>query len=69
MHTDRQNDPKHMKNSGSIDGLFLCQYVFVNIYITVCPGRSDPFYILTYYINGSLLPGHTVYVIYILYTI
>ena len=26
----------------------------------VCQGSSDPFYIVTYYINGSLLPGHTV---------
>ena len=27
---------------------------------TVCPGSSDPFYIVGYYINGSVLPGHTV---------
>ena len=27
---------------------------------TVCPESSDPFYIVTYYKNGSLLPGHTV---------
>ena len=30
--------------------------------ITVCPRSSDPFYIISYYIqNGSLLHGHTVY--------
>ena len=28
---------------------------------TVCPGSSDPFYIITHYINGSQLPGHAVY--------
>ena len=27
--------------------------------VSVRPGSSDPFYILTYYKNGSLLPGHT----------
>ena len=27
---------------------------------TACPGSSDPFYIVTYYINGSILLGHTV---------
>ena len=27
---------------------------------TVCPGSSDPFDTVTYYINGSLLPGHMV---------
>ena len=27
---------------------------------TVCPGSSDPFYIVIYYIKWSLLPGHTV---------
>ena len=26
----------------------------------ICPRRSDPFYIASYYINGSLLLGHTV---------
>ena len=28
---------------------------------TVCPRSSDPFYIVSYYINGSLLPRHTVW--------
>ena len=28
---------------------------------TVCLGSSDPFYIVTYFINGSLLPGHIVF--------
>ena len=27
---------------------------------TVCPGSSNPFYIVSYNINGSLLPGHIV---------
>ena len=27
---------------------------------TVCPGSSDPFYIVTYYKNWSLLPRHAV---------
>ena len=26
----------------------------------VCPGSSDPFYIVSYYIKWILLPGHTV---------
>ena len=26
----------------------------------MCPGSSDTFCIVTYHINGSLLPGHTV---------
>ena len=26
---------------------------------TVCPRSSDPFYVVSYYKNGSLLPGHT----------
>ena len=26
---------------------------------TVCPGSSDPFYIVGYYLKGSLLLGHT----------
>ena len=30
------------------------------MYSTVCPRRSDPFYIVTYIENGSLLLGHTV---------
>ena len=28
---------------------------------TICPGSSGPFYVVSYYINGSLLPGHTVH--------
>ena len=28
---------------------------------TMCPGSSDPFYIVSYYINRSLLPGQIVY--------
>ena len=24
---------------------------------TVCPGSSDPFHTVKYYINGSILPG------------
>ena len=27
---------------------------------TVCPGSSDPFYVVTYYLHGALLPGHIV---------
>ena len=27
---------------------------------TVCPGSSNPFYIIRYYKKRSLLPGHTV---------
>ena len=27
---------------------------------TLCPGSSDSFYVVTHYLNGSLLPGHTV---------
>ena len=35
--------------------------MFKAITYTVCPGSSDPFYIVTYYKKyGSLLPGHTV---------
>ena len=31
-------------------------------YYTVCPGRSDPFYVVTYYIKRvELLPGHIVH--------
>ena len=26
----------------------------------MCPGSSDPFYLVSYYIKGSLLAGHTV---------
>ena len=28
---------------------------------TVCPGSSDPFYIVSYYIKWVTLPGHTVW--------
>ena len=27
---------------------------------TLCPRGSDPLYVVTYYMNGSLLPGQTV---------
>ena len=33
---------------------------FLHNLITVCPRTSDPLYIVSYYINGSLLLGHTV---------
>ena len=33
----------------------------VNTGVSVCPGSSDPFYVVTYYIIVSLLPGHTVW--------
>ena len=34
---------------------------------TVCPRSSDPFYNVTYYINGALLPGHTAVKLYYIY--
>ena len=27
----------------------------------MCPRSSDPFYVVTYFINGSLLLGHVVF--------
>ena len=30
----------------------------------MCPGSSDPFYLVSYYIKGSLLAGHTVQDLY-----
>ena len=35
---------------------YICTMYIVH---TVCPRSSDPFYILIYYINGLILPGHT----------
>ena len=32
---------------------------------TVCPKSSDPFHIVSYYINGSLLLGHTVVAVHV----
>ena len=43
-------------------GYFL--WCFYMVYMcgtgTICPGSSDPFYIVSYYINWVILPGHTV---------
>ena len=36
-------------------------YICVHCVCTVCPRSSDPFHIVSYYIKGSLLFGHIVY--------
>ena len=45
--------------------LCVCVQMLYNNYTacpndTVCPRSSDSFYVVSYYINGSLLLGHTV---------
>ena len=52
MNRQTDNQKKHKER------IFI--YICTNIHHSVCPGSSDPFYILTYYKKGSLLPGHTV---------
>ena len=32
--------------------------MYVGLVLTVCPRSSDPFNVVAYYINGSLLLGH-----------
>ena len=50
---------------GSVFGYFFkCLFIFFALfcmqYLRVCPGSSDPFYIVSYYINWVTLPGHIV---------
>ena len=52
-----------------LDTQYLVQRAWQEINLntnTVCPGSSDPFHIVSYYINGSLLLGHTVLLEHIL---
>ena len=46
-----------------IDKKKICSFMLeqaVRSYHTVCPRSSNPFYIVSYYINGSLILGHSV---------
>ena len=58
MVITKRSQPKKVEKSPLLDFTI----------ITVCPRSSDPFYIVSYYKNGSLLLGHTVIsVIYIFF--
>ena len=54
------------KKVGKREGIGCCTQPFplaFRLHLTVCPRCSDPFYVLTYDINGSLLFGHIVIIL------